>query len=433
MRPERHGDWQTITVGELIEAGRLVIGDGYRAKNVELGEVGIPFARAGNVRAGFAFDGADRLLPERMVYVGRKVSRPGDVVFTSKGTVGRFGLVISTTPEFVYSPQLCFWRVQSGCEIDPRFLYFWMHGDECHRQFNALKGQTDMADYVSLRDQHAIELTLPLPIEQKAIASVLATLDGKIDSNRRFAALLEEVAETVFRGRFVEFIGVDELEESEIGPIPRGWEVVAFSDAVTINPRVTVKKGSSVPFIEMAGVDPWSTRPTVIGRRVYAGGARFEPGDTLMARITGCIEHGKGAFVDFIDTAGAGSTEFLVLRARPPLTPEAVFLLSRTERVRNHAIASMTGSSGRQRVVAAALADLKLAVPPDMDSWADDASLMREVMSKTRAIWRESRTLRELRDALLPKLISGEIRVPDTTDPEEVIGLAAEQLAEARR
>src|SRR5690242_9798192 len=106
-------------VAELIERGVLVINDGYRAKNSELSSRGLPFARGGNIDGGFHFDGADRFPEENLDRVGEKVSRPGDAVFTSKGTVGRFGYVAADTPRFVYSPQLCFWRSLDHDVIDP--------------------------------------------------------------------------------------------------------------------------------------------------------------------------------------------------------------------------------------------------------------------------------------------------------------------------
>jgi type I restriction enzyme S subunit len=98
------------SVEDLIAKGKLLIGDGYRAKNDELAPSGIPFARAGNINDGFRFQGADCFPSENLARVGNKISEPGDVVFTSKGTVGRFALVRPTTERFVYSPQLCFWR-----------------------------------------------------------------------------------------------------------------------------------------------------------------------------------------------------------------------------------------------------------------------------------------------------------------------------------
>jgi len=274
---------------------------------------------------------------------------------------------------------------------------------------------------LSQRNLNSIQLPAPGYEEQQRIAIVLGALDDKMDSNRRLADRLGAVAGAVFRARFIEFLGVKEFEQTEIGRIPRGWKELPFSEAIDVNPRVQLRKGVTAPHIEMAAMPRWALRPTRITERSYAGGARFERGDTLMARITGCIEHGKGAFVDFLDGPASGSTEFLVLRAKPPLTPEAVFLLSRDDRVRSHAIANMTGSSGRQRVPVSAFDDLEIAVPPDLGSWQDDAAFLRVAFEQTRALWGESQTLEGIRDSLLPKLISGEIRVPDTADVDEAL------------
>jgi type I restriction enzyme, S subunit len=262
-------------------------------------------------------------------------------------------------------------------------------------------------------DVYQLSVLVPTLDEQRRIAGVLRALDDKIENNRRLAKTLGEIAAALFNAKFVDFDGRDDLVESEIGPIPRGWRVVALSKAVEINPSVrTIRKGTVVPHVGMADVPAWGVRPGRVANREYSGGARFEPGDTLMARITGCIEHGKGAFVDFLDGPGTGSTEFLVFRARPPLTPEMVFLLSRTPRVRDYAIANMSGSSGRQRVQAAALDHIAVAVPPSVKAVEREASLFRSIFGQTRALWRESQTLEQLRDALLPRLISGQLRVP---------------------
>lgn len=176
-------------IEDLIRDGALLINDGYRAKNSELSNTGLPFARAGNIDGGFHFEDAARVPPDTLARVGLKRSRPGDVVFTSKGTVGRFAFVREGTPEFVYSPQLCFWRSGDETRIHPRWLYYWMNGREFYRQFKGVAGQTDMAEYVSLRDQRAMKITLsPLP-EQKAIAGVLGALDDKIEVNKKLNLL----------------------------------------------------------------------------------------------------------------------------------------------------------------------------------------------------------------------------------------------------
>ena len=198
-------DWVRHDISDLITKGQLIIGDGYRAKNEELSSYGLPFARAGNVKDGFRFFDADHFPEESLDRVGTKVSRPRDVVFTSKGTVGRFAFVRAETPRFVYSPQLCFWRAIDTDTIHPRFLYYWMYGREFFVQFKGVAGQTDMAEYVSLTDQRRMHITLPSGDLQREIASVLGVLDDQIDLNRRMNENLEATARALFKDWFVDF------------------------------------------------------------------------------------------------------------------------------------------------------------------------------------------------------------------------------------
>ena len=148
--------WQYWDIAELIAQGKLYIGDGYRAKNEELSKSGLPFARGGNINNGFDFSSVDYFPADQIAKLGNKLSQPGDVVFTSKGTVGRFAFVTDDTVRFVYSPQLCFWRSLGTGLILPRFLYYWMQGGEFRSQYKSVAGQTDMAEYVSLSDQRRI-------------------------------------------------------------------------------------------------------------------------------------------------------------------------------------------------------------------------------------------------------------------------------------
>ena len=257
-----HETWTPHSTGDLIAQGSLSIGDGYRARNSELSTTGLPFARVGNIDGGFQFDGVDRFPEHDLAKVGDKVSQPSDVVFTSKGTVGRLAFVRETTPRFVYAPQLCYWRSLAPNTIDARWLYYWMSGGEFTQQISGIKGQTDMADYVSLSDQRRMAITLPPISIQRAIAGVLGALDDKIEQNRQTARTLERLARATFRAWFVDFEPVkakaagaasfpsmpqpvfDALPtrfiDSEIGPVPDGWEVKAIGDVLST-------KGGSTP------------------------------------------------------------------------------------------------------------------------------------------------------------------------------------------
>lgn len=180
-------------VSDLSGEGVLQVGDGYRAKNDEMASSGLPFARAGNINNGFNFDRADLLGEPGVAKAGDKVSRPFDVVFTSKGTVGRFAFVDSEMPPFVYSPQLCFWRSTRHDVLDPFVLRQWMASRWFLDQVDRVKGQTDMAEYVSLRDQRTMRFPLAPPEAQQEVSGQLRGLQKMVWKNEREAATLQHL------------------------------------------------------------------------------------------------------------------------------------------------------------------------------------------------------------------------------------------------
>jgi type I restriction enzyme S subunit len=137
-------------------------------------------------------------------------------------------------------------------------------------------------------------------------------------------------------------------------------------------------------------------------------------GDTLVARITPCLENGKTAFVDFMQEGqiGWGSTEFTVLRPKPPLPEEFAYCLARSSIFREFAIQSMTGSSGRQRVPAESLNHFQLVAPSKPIAEAFGIQV-KTLFARANIALQELRVTTAMRDVLLPKLISGEIRVKD--------------------
>jgi len=146
------------------------------------------------------------------------------------------------------------------------------------------------------------------------------------------------------------------------------WTELPFSEAVIVNPPIRLERGRSYPFVNMAAVNAGSrcAHPTE-EREFSGGGARFEHGDTLMARITPCLENGKIArYCALSGTEEAhGSTEFIVIRGRPDVTDTGfAYYLTQWDEVRGYAISQMTGTSGRQRVPTDSLDHLAVPVPP---------------------------------------------------------------------
>jgi type I restriction enzyme S subunit len=146
------------------------------------------------------------------------------------------------------------------------------------------------------------------------------------------------------------------------------WQSIPFTHAVTVNPSIGLEKGKVYPFVEMAAIDPGTRCVRESEYRVFkSGGTFFAPGDTLMARITPCLENGKIArFRPSIETIfGFGSTEFIVIRGKKGITTDDfAYYLTKWNAFRQFAISQMTGSSGRQRVPAGSLMGFQAHIPP---------------------------------------------------------------------
>jgi type I restriction enzyme S subunit len=400
-------EWQRCEVSQLMEDGKLVIGDGYRAKNDELASKGLPFARAGNINDGFRFDDADHFPEENLARVGNKVSQPGDVVFTSKGTVGRFAFVRQTTPRFVYSPQLCFWRSLDHEEIDPHFLYYWMFSREFFVQFKGVAGQTDMAEYVSLRDQRRMHMTLPSRDEQRAIAHILGTLDDKIELNRRMNETLEAMARAIFKSWFV---------DATQNGIPKGWKVAPIGDCVSVF-------GGSTPSTddptfwngEIAFATPKDlaslTAPVLLGteRRITKTGlARISSG--LLPRGTVLLSSRAPIGYLAISEIPIAVNQGFIAMVCDRILPNH-YVLHWARQSMDVIIGNANGTTFLE-ISKRNFRPIPVIVPPP--------DVLEAFVGRTEPLYarivsnlRESSTLAAIRDALLPKLLSGEIRVKD--------------------
>ncbi len=138
-----------------------------------------------------------------------------------------------------------------------------------------------------------------------------------------------------------------------------------FSEFVDINPKVPISKGETYPCIMMEELEPGRRYVYPRVMKQYKGGARFENGDTLFARITPCLENGKIAqFISKDKTPAFGSTEFIILRAKEGISdPGYVYYLSTTDTIRKPAEKSMFGVSGRQRADVKSIESIKLDFP----------------------------------------------------------------------
>lgn len=144
------------------------------------------------------------------------------------------------------------------------------------------------------------------------------------------------------------------------------WTKAKLADYIELNPKESLPKGTTAKKIPMDKLQAFCRDIPGFEIAEYTGGVKFRNKDTIMARITPCLENGKTALVNILDKGeiGFGSTEYIVFRAREKLTePNFVYYLVCSDFIREPAIKSMVGSSGRQRVQNDVLKSLEIYFP----------------------------------------------------------------------
>jgi len=426
--PEIPNSWQWGRLGDLVDQSRGIcygiVQPGDHDAN------GVPMVNSQNVLDGSVSPHIEfRVSKELHARFKRSTIRGGEILLTLVGA--NFGRVAIAPPSFAGFN--CARPVGIiPVREHPKFVMFCLQSP-LTRQFMDNWANTTAQPTLNLKEVANLPIPLPPLAEQKAIAAVLGALDDKIELNRRMNATLEAMARALFQSWFVDFDpvrakldgrkpeGLDKataalfpgaFQDSILGPIPQGWMASRIPDAVEVNPRRTLKSGVVAPYLDMKNLPTQGHSADEVVDREFTSGTKFQNGDTLLARITPCLENGKTGFVDFLDEGqvGWGSTEYIVLAPKPPLPSQFGYLLARSDALRVHAIQNMTGTSGRQRVPSECFNTFYLAVPPLEIARRFD-ELTTPLMSKIKSNAQESRTLATLRDTLLPKLLSGELRV----------------------
>lgn len=279
--------------------------------------------------------------------------------------------------------------------------------DEANSFIYYLALNTDFNDVVSGSAQPQITagplknkaVSVPPREYWPAIAATLGALDDKIESNRRAIALSESLARLLFEKRF------------DLTQISDG---TALSELINVNPRRVLKAGTPSTYVGMSSLPEFSAEVYGWETKEAGSGQRFIAGDVLMARITPCLENGKTAVVDMLQDGevGWGSTEYVVLSPAGHFSTAWIYCLVRDERIREFAIQSMTGTSGRQRFQADRFSQYRIAEPDEQDLVAFNA-VAEPLFARMTQLRDESLCLSALRDALLPELLSGRIRAAD--------------------
>ena len=373
------------------------------------------FLNARNVTpSGFSFSERSFISKERDALLGKGRLVRNDVVLTTRGTVGNVAYFDGSVP-FEHM------RINSGMVIlrarrptlEPRYLYFFVRSALFGAQVSSLRTGSAQPQ-LPIRDINKIEIPIPPVPEQRAIAHILGTLDDKIELNQRMNEALEAMARTLFQSWFVDFDPVrakaegrdpglpretaelfpDGFEESELGEVPRGWSIASLGEILELAYGKALKQEErrigEVLVFGSNGQVGWHDQKLVDGPGIVVG-RKGNPGVVTWAQT------------DFwaIDTAF-----YVVPRADCSSLRWLYYALARQDLASLGADSAVPGLNRN-------LAYMSLELLPPRSIQDAFNSYVQPLFDRREHTDEQGRTLAGLRDALLPKLISGELRVKD--------------------
>jgi type I restriction enzyme, S subunit len=404
-----HG-WTLKSVAEIAapDARAVAIGPfGSSLRSSVYTSTGFPVIRGQNITSG------KHIEESNLVYVPQEVANSfpacivtkGDLIFPHRGAIGQAGIIGETN--YLLSSSMM--KLTCNSEIvDPMFVFYYFRGPG-HRELMSRASTVGTPGIGQpLRSLRGIPIAFPNLVEQRAIADVLEALDDKITANTRAAATTEELLAAEFAA-----LGVDVEPKSPDKGLP-------LDELIELNPSVPWPEETEPVYVHMQKLPTAGMSITDWENRSPTGGARFKNGDTLLARITPCLENRKTGYVDFLEEerVGIGSTEYIVMRSRPGVPAELSYFLAVSDRFRSFAIRHMIGTSGRQRVSANHLASFTLSRPDPyaLHEFGHKAGPLFAIVRSQRD---ENRILSATRDTLLPQLMSGRLRVNDAVKTAE--------------
>ena len=437
--------WEVVTLGEACKRGGGDIQTGPFGSQLHASDyvpVGIPSIMPKNIGEN-RVDTTDiaRITAEDAKRLRRYLVQPGDIVYSRRGDVERRALIREEEDGWLCGTGCL--RVRLGTGIDPLYASYYL-GHPSVREWIVRHAVGATMPNLNTSILSALPFVIPPLDEQKAIAHILGTLDDKIELNQQMNHTLESIARALFKSWFIDFDPVrakmdgqqpagmdaetaalfpDEFEDSALGKIPKGWKVKQLREIsnnesesfdFSCHPNVIFLNTGDIAWGQFLHAN-YSSKDGLPGQAKKA----IRKNDILFSEIRPA--NGRYAFVDFLPTDYVVSTKFMVIRASDEIHPRLLYrVLTRPEILAELQVIADSRSGTFPQITFTSIGHLTL-VLPSIPIQSAYQKLVESLDQKAKIHDLETQNLSLIRDALLPKLLSGEIRVKDAEKIVEAV------------
>jgi type I restriction enzyme S subunit len=424
-------EWRVPVVGDLLGEDRgISVGVMYPGEHCAQG---IPLVKAGDLRSNWINPNPPfRITPDKHYEYRRTELDGGELLISLVGNTGQTAVV---------PPRMKGWNVaravavvRLGVDANPHYVKYALQSPSIGQLMKSWCNTT-VQETLNLKEIKQIPIPVPEITEQKAIAHILGTLDDKIELNRKTNETLEAMAKALFKSWFVDFDPVrakaegrstglpdeisdlfpDSFEDSELGEIPSGWDVTEIGHIVTlrkdsIDPSLSPEE--TFDHYSIPAFDAGKSPAKELGSSIKSQKFLIGEDDLLVSKLNPSIPR---VWIPFSSSARRSicSTEFLVCQASTDVGRALAYCLASSDSI-TEVMTGLAGgtSNSHQRIRPSDFLALDCCIGPQKVRSAF-SDVVEPLLRKTLSQRIESRTLASARDALLPKLISGEIRIPE--------------------
>ena len=414
------GGWQEFTVADIASNEKYSITMGPFGSNItkdNFVDIGVPVIRGVNLTHG-------RFNPNDFVYLTNEKAddlrssnaHPNDLVFTHRGTLGQVGIIPSTPYKRYVVSQSQMKLTCDPAKAVPMYMYYYFSSVGKTELLKHVSGSGVPAISSPLTTLKNLRIRIPPLKTQKKIASILSAYDDLIENNLKRIKILEEMAQRLYREWFVHFRfpGHENVKmvDSPLGPIPEGWEVVPFTKIADVlsggTPKTKIEEywGGEIPFFAPKDAPDsfyvTKTEKTITQLGLQKCNSRLYPKDTVFITARGTV--GK-VVMPSIDMAMNQSC--YALQGKKGINQHFLFLLTKQQ---SEYLKKNTGGATFDTIIVETF-ERMLVAKPDYDLIKKFSALVESQLDVILNLINKNYLLRQTRDLLLPKLISGEVDV----------------------